>query len=72
MWHVVLAKVVRLCWHGIHGGHAYNGPSGCERKKEVSETQKEEGKYTHPFMCQQREEVRKGGEHEGPTWVHLR
>jgi hypothetical protein len=26
---VVLAKVVCLCQHGIHCGHAYNGPSGC-------------------------------------------
>jgi hypothetical protein len=49
---VVLAKVVCPCWHGIHSRHANDGPSGCERKKEISEMQKEEGKHKHLFMCQ--------------------
>jgi hypothetical protein len=31
-----------------------------------------EGKYTHLFMCQWHKEARKGGEHKGPTQVHLR
>jgi hypothetical protein len=68
---VVLTKVVHLCQHGIHGGHAYNHLSGCERKKEVSEMRKEEGKHMHPFMHQWHKGVRKGGEHEGPTRVRL-